>query len=171
MSQNRLKFAMFAIVAMGSLFVSTERAEAGYYRQYYTSWTYRPRTRYYYTRYHYRPYTTTTSYNHHYVIYYPSRPRYRYYYNPVRRVYWGRFEVDANGKPVGYSMLKPADQKSSLDDIPESAFPKPSEMPQIPDSKDGKQMTPPPKFDEKKAKQESAEDSADKLAPTGTIDT
>ena len=167
MTGKRLEIAMFAIVALGSLFpISGGEAEAGYYRrQYYTRWTYRPRTRYYYTRYYYRPYVRTRSYSYHYVIYYPSRPRYRYYYNPVRRVYWGRFEVDAKGKPVGYSMLKPADQKSSLDEIPEKAFPKPGKMPPIPDSKDGEQMSAPPKFEVDKAKKEAPGKLEEKLAP------
>lgn len=162
MSSNRLEIAMLALVAIGSLFVPTQEAEAGYRRQYYASWSYYPRTNYYYTRYYYQPtsYVSTPSYNYHYVICYPSQPRYRYYYNPVRRRYWGRFEVDKSGKPIGYSMLKPKDQKSSLEDIPESAFPKPSKMPPIPESKDGKLMAPPPKFDADKAKNTPPEKGA-----------
>lgn len=144
-----LKIAMLALVAIGSLSSpGLQEAQAGFQRrQYYTSWTYRPRTRYYYSRYYHRPNVRTRSYNYHYVICYPSRPRYRYYYNPVRRVYWGRYEVDEKGKAIGYSMLKPEDRKSSLEEIPEKAFPKASKMPPVPESKDGEQMAAPPTLD------------------------
>lgn len=173
MAGKRLELAIFAIVALGSLFpISGGEAEAGYYRrQYYTTWTYRPRTQYYYTRYYYRPYVRARTFSYHYVIYFPSRPRYRYYYNPVRRVYWGRFEVDAKGKPVGYSMLKPADQKGSLEEIPETAFPKPSDMPPIPESKDGELMSAPPKFEADKAKKEKLGKSKEAEAPVAADET
>lgn len=157
MPGKKLEIAMFALIAITSLFTIPEPAEARVYRrQYYSSWSYRPRTRYYYTRYYYRPAIRTRTYSYHYVIYYPSRPRYRYYYNPVRRVYWGRYEVDAKGKPLGYSMLKPEDRKSSLEEIPDSAFPKPTKMPVIPEAKDGEQMAPPPTIDVDSLKKESA---------------
>lgn len=158
MFSKRFQVFAFALVTIGTLIPAAQEAEAGFYRhQYYTSWSYRPRTRYYFTRYYYHPVVRAPSYHYHYVIYYPSRPRYRYYYNPVRRVYWGRFEVDDKGKAVGYSMLKPEDQKSSLEAIPDSAFPKPSKMPNIPDAKDQEQMLPPPEVDIEKAK--SAKDT------------
>jgi|GEM_PF-3105329 len=157
MTGKKLEIAMYALIAVTSLFTIPEKAEAGFYRrQYYSSWSYRPRRRYYYTRYYYRPVVRTRTYSYHYVIYYPSRPRYRYYYNPVRRVYWGRYEVDAKGKPLGYSMLKPEDRKSSLEAIPEFAFPKPTNMPAIPESKDGEEMAPPPSIDVDAVKNEYA---------------
>ena len=139
--------SLFILVFLGSLFTHDQADAAsgyGYRRHYYTCWTYRPATNYYYSRYYYRPTTYTTSYSYHYVIRYRSQPRYYYYYNPVRRTYWGRYEFDANGKALGYSLLKPEDRKTSLAEIPESAFPKPAKMPQIPDSDDGVQMIPPP---------------------------
>ena len=110
----------------GSLILTAKPAEANFFfrRQYYSGWSYRPATSYHYRRYYYTPSVSTYTHSYHYVIYYPSRPRYYYYYNPVRRVYWGRFEMDEKGKGVGYSKLAREDQKGSLDDIPESAFPK-----------------------------------------------
>jgi len=162
MTGKRFRLAMFALLAIGSLMPMAREAEAGVYRrQYYSAWRYRPRTTYYYTRYYYRPLVRTQTYNYHYVICYPSRPRYRYYYNPVRRVYWGRFEVDENGKALGYSLLKPEDRKSSLEEIPESAFPNPGKMPLIPESKDSKQMAAPPELDMKSIdKTKRGDDSA-----------
>jgi hypothetical protein len=116
-----------------------------YVRQYYdTTWTYHEISSYHYSRYYYRPTYTATTYSYHYVVYYPSYPRYYYYYNPVRQVYWGRYEVDENGKGKGYSLLAEKDRKEKLSDIPESAFPKPAGMPAVPDSSDGEKMQPPP---------------------------
>jgi len=126
-----------------SCFFSATEAEAGGYRQAYSSWSYHPTNTYYYSRYTYqpvyRPTVVTPTYHHHYCVHYPSRPRYVYYYNPVRRTYWGRYDL----QDAGYSMLKEEDRKGDLDAIPESAFPKPSEMPPIPESSDGEKMAKP----------------------------
>ncbi len=117
-------------------------AEANHHhRQYYSSWSYQPATNYYYSTYYYQPTVNYTGYNYHYCIHYTSQPRYVYYYNPVSRVYWGRFDMEGkDGKQ--YSLLKEADRKEKLVDIPESAFPEPGEMPAIPDSKDGERIEP-----------------------------
>ena len=127
---------------------SAEAATYQYGRQYYSSWSYQPTRRYYVRRFYYRPTTTYTSYKYHYCVYYPrtysNAPRYRryvYFYNPVRRVYWGRFDLD--GEPgKQYSLLKEEDRKGNLDDIPEDAFPKPGKMPVIPESSDKVQIKP-----------------------------
>lgn len=115
-------------------------SEAGY-RQYYSSWSYYPTSNYYYTTYYYQPQDNYNGYNYHYCIYYPSTPRYVYYYNPHRRVYWGRLDLQAKDGNM-YSILKEEDRKEKLSDIPESAFPKPAAMPEIPDSKDGVKIEP-----------------------------
>jgi len=115
-----------------------KEAEAGY-RHYYSSWSYYPSSSYYYRTYYYRPVRTYSTYHYHYCIYYPRSPRYVYFYNPVRRVYWGRF--DTQGKPgAQYSLLDVKDRKENLEEIPESAFPEPGAMPEIPDSNDGLQI-------------------------------
>lgn len=120
-------------------FVSTPQ-ECLAQRHYYSSWSYYPQYTYYYTQYYYRP-TVTSDYSYHYCIYYPSSPRYVYYYNPYTRYYWGRYDT----KEKGYSLLAEKDRKTNLKEIPEEAFPKPAEMPAIPESKDGEKMLPPPK--------------------------
>jgi hypothetical protein len=109
-------------------------------RHYYSSWEYYPSRSYHYVRYYYKPQPTYNTYNYHYCIYYPSQPRYVYYYNPYTKRYWGRYDT----KEKGYSLLAEADRKEVLKDIPESAFPKPAEMPAIPESEDGEKMLPPP---------------------------
>jgi hypothetical protein len=117
-------------------------ASAQYYgRQYYGGWGYNYDYGYYYCQYNYQPYSGYDGYQHHYAIYYPSQPRYVYYYNPYRHYYWGRLDLDAKGDEK-YSKLEEKDRKESLKDIDPSAFPKPARMPAIPESKDDVAMKP-----------------------------
>jgi hypothetical protein len=119
-------------------------AVAGYLRQYYdSSYSYSPSYNYYYVRYYYLPVATYTTYDYHYCIYYPSQPRYIYYYNPVSQAYWGRYEIGSKGDQR-YSILAEKDRKKDLKEIPESAFPTPAAMPSIPGAKDNIAIEPPP---------------------------
>ena len=120
-------------------------------RQYYGRWTYYPARSYYYSYYYYKPVETAIDYEYHYTIYYPSRPRYVYYYNPHRRVYWGRYDLQGKGDKV-YSLLDEKDRKQNLSDIPEKAFPTPGAMPTIPTAKDKEQILPPPSVADLKEK-------------------
>src|ERR1051326_1500222 len=94
---------------------------------------------YYYKNYYYKTTPNAKSYRYHRVIYYPSRPRYYYYYNPYSGKYWGRWDCSARG----YSRLKPADQRGRITAIDEDAFPNPGAMPMIPESNDNVAMLPP----------------------------
>jgi len=136
---NRRQILWTALLGLvlGAGLALPEAAEARG-RHYYSGWSYRPTSTYYYSYYRYKPYASYSGYKHHYCIYYPSRPRYVYYYNPVRKVYWGRYDM----KEKGYSLLAKEDRKNRLDDIPEKAFPKPGKMPPIPESEDGEQILP-----------------------------
>ncbi|QDU40821.1 hypothetical protein Mal4_51830 [Maioricimonas rarisocia] len=140
MSYTRNMLAALAVAAIFSL-AQTSEADAGY-RQYYGSWSYHPSYRYYYRPYYYKPYTSYSGYKYHYCIHYPSRPRYVYYYNPHRRQYWGRFDLEGKDG-AQYSLLKDEDRAEKLSDIPEEAFPKPAAMPAVPESEDGAQIEPP----------------------------
>lgn len=151
-----MKYLVFSLVTLCSLMgvpetgsqQTVEAASPYQYRQYYSNWSYQPQRRYYARRLYYKPTPTYSGYSYHYAIHYPKRyspqprySRYVYYYNPVRKVYWGRF--DLQGKPgEQYSLLKEADRKTNLDDIPEKAFPKPGLMPVIPESTDGVRIEP-----------------------------
>jgi hypothetical protein len=95
------------------------RAEAGY-QHYYSSWHRSPYA-YSYRYYYYQP----NAYD--YVIYYPKQPRYLYYYNPVGKTYWGRFDL----KTKGYALLAEADRKGALKDIPEEKFPEAGPLPTV----------------------------------------
>ena len=66
-----------------------------------------------------------------------------YYFNPYKRVYWGRSLTDCGGKEL-YSLLAEKDRKGNLDEIPETAFPKPGAMPSLPESTDGTKVDRPP---------------------------
>lgn len=124
---------------LGATLACASSAHA-YGRSYYYGWTYYPQNTYYYNAYYYKPQPTYSSYNYHYCIYYPSQPSYVYYYNPYSNQYWGRYDLEQKG----YSLLAEKDRKKSLKDIPESAFPKPGKMPEIPESNDGATIPVPP---------------------------
>jgi hypothetical protein len=122
--------------------VSFEPAQAHFrrYRQYYGGWSYNPIQTYYYRPYYYQTYVSAPRYSYHYVVYYPAQTQYYYYYNPAQNYYWGRYDR----KSKGYSLLAEKDRKANLAEIPESAFPEPSKMPNIPESTDGVAMEPAP---------------------------
>jgi hypothetical protein len=160
MERRRVLLAIAALAIAASPLCSTP-AQAQYGRQYYSSWSYYPERTYYYQYYSYKPYASYSGYSYHYCIYYPKYPRYVYYYNPEKRVYWGRYDCEEKG----YSLLAEKDRKPNLKDIAEEAFPKPAKMPAIPDSTDGTTITPPtpPPLDEKGKEKEKA--PAPKAAP------
>lgn len=104
-------------------------------RQYYSGW-HKPASKpYHYRVYYYKPTPTYVGYRHHYVIYHPQRPQHYYYYNPVKKAYWGRCPVEQAGKPQ-YSLLAEQDRKGNIDQIPENAFPAPGPMPAVPGAED-----------------------------------
>jgi len=128
-----------AALAIASIGMMCGTSDAGYYRQYYSGWSYSSYN-YHYCRYYYYPTTYATTYSYHYVIYYPAQPRYYYYYNPYSQTYWGRYDIEAKG----YSLLAEKDRKGKLEDIPESAFPKPGAMPTVQGTEDNLKMEVPP---------------------------
>ncbi len=140
---TRFKAFLLVAVMMTTVFGGMVATSDAAYRQRYGGWSYHTGHRYYYRSYYYKPYTTYTKYNYHYCIHYPSRPRYVYYYNPYRRVYWGRYDLEQKG----YSELAAEDRKGKLEDISEDAFPEPGAMPSIPESEDGVKIDVPSKDD------------------------
>lgn len=137
-----MRNGMCGLVLAVAFGMGTGEAQAGY-RQYYTTWSYQPSASYYYTTYYYKPQVSYSGYQYHYCIYYPSQPRYVYYYNPYSQQYWGRYDLEGKEGQV-YSLLADKDRKKELKDIPESAFPKPAKMPAVPESSDGEGIEAPP---------------------------
>jgi hypothetical protein len=127
---------LLAITLLAAASVPSANAHFRRYRQYYGGWSYNPIQTYYYRPYYYLPYSSAPSYSYHYVVYYPTQTQYYYYYNPARNYYWGRYDLKAKG----YSLLAEKDRKAKLEEIPETAFPKPDKMPAIPDSEDNVAM-------------------------------
>src|SRR4051812_32636191 len=137
-----MKAKMVTLAAAVLLLTAVSPAPAYYGpRQYYTGWSYTTHG-YYYRTYYYKPAPTYTTYSYHYVVYYPSQPYY-YYYNPYKRVYWGRSPVRTDGKAV-YSLLAEEHRKGTLGEIKEEHFPKPGPMPPVPESKGDVRMEAPP---------------------------
>lgn len=133
-------------------------------RQYYSNgktvgrWQHYPQQKAYGMYYKYKPSAKSNGYQYHWAYYYPSRPKYVYYYNPVANVYWGRCPLNPT-KQNPYQILDYADRHADLGTILEEKFkPLPSEinhpktgkqkfvgpMPPIPGSDDDEQMEPPP---------------------------
>jgi len=65
------------------------------------------------------------------VVYYPERPKYFYYFEPVAKAYVGRYVLGSKGENC-FSLLNPADRKANLKSIPENAFRGPGTMPTLP---------------------------------------
>jgi hypothetical protein len=112
-------------------------------RQYYGGWAKNTKANYHYRTYYYKPAPNYVGYKHHYVIYFPNKPDHYYFYNPYKKVYWGRCPVKTEGK-AAYSHLADADQKATLDEIPEKAFPAPGPMPRVPEATDDATLELPP---------------------------
>ena len=141
-----MKVRLLALCAVLTLAVSAGvTARAAYYspRQYYSSWFHQPKQTYYYRDYYYKPAEDYAGYKHNYCIYYPDHPDYCYYYNPYKKVFWGRCPMHCDGKPQ-YSLLAEEDRKGSISDIPEKAFPPMADMPSVPESNDKVKMDLPP---------------------------
>ena len=136
-----------ALVMLASAAVpETAEAQSGYSsygspRQYYSAWAKHPTKNYHYRRLYYKPNQSYVGYKHQYVIYYPARPKHCYFYNPYKKTYWGRCEIQHGGK---YSMLPPEHRKPTVPEIPESAFPPPSDTPILPEALDGLRLDLPP---------------------------
>jgi hypothetical protein len=143
MNVTRYSGLAFALVLIACA-AAPAQAKSYNSRQYYSGWRKYSKGGYYYRTYYYKPHSAYSGYRHHYAVYYPTRPKYIYFYNPYKKVYWGRCPSHwAPGRPT-YSQLRERDRKGRLQDIPEKAFPPMKKMPPVPDSDDNKEMEPPP---------------------------
>jgi hypothetical protein len=124
--------ALAGALALGVVGAMGSRADAGFHQSY-SAWHKSPY--HYYYRYYY---SAPQTYD--YVILYPAQPRYLYYYNPVSKIYWGRYDLKAKG----YSLLAEVDRKGLVKDIPEAKFPEPGDMPQVPGGQEGEKVQVPP---------------------------
>ncbi len=117
---------LWALAAIGGLVILPEIAQANSYG----SWNYHTTHRYYYRYYRYRPSPDAESLKYHYNIYFPSRPRHIYYFDPQNKVYWGRYDLQQEG----FSELPSNQRNPQLLEIPESAYPPPGQMPYVPET-------------------------------------
>jgi hypothetical protein len=133
-------FLCVATTATAPVAVAAENAELAKDepRQYYDDWVKAASKPYYYCHFYFKRSPTDATYAYYYGIYYPSRGKRVYMYNPQTKRYWGYWE---NGK---YSLLPKEKQKASIDDIAAEDFPKPGKPPLIPDIGDEVEMLPPP---------------------------
>jgi hypothetical protein len=140
---SSVRFAILIALIACSFATSGYSQGGGSPRQYYSSWQKHPQKSYHYRKFYYKPSPTHVGYKHHYAIHHPSRPKHTYFYNPYKKVYWGR--CDATGRGDGkYSLLPEAARKPLLSSIPDSDFPEAGELPALPDSTDGALLDLPP---------------------------
>ena len=126
-----------AIIVLLGLAFPAESAEPNP-RQYYAGWTKSAAKPYYYRQFYYKKAASDTEYGYHYGIYYPSRGKRVYMYNPQTKKYWGYWDGE------NYSLLPKEKQKTSIDDIAAEDFPKPGKPPRIPDIDDEITIVAPP---------------------------
>jgi len=136
-----LLLSLLSLLATGAIAPSTATGQH-FSRQYYGGWHAHPGG-YHYRSYYYKPHAQFSGFKHHYVIHHPRFPQHLYFYNPYKKVFWGRCPVDHGGQPV-YSLLAEKDRSGDIDKIPESAFPKPGPLPEIPEATDGVKLDLPP---------------------------
>ena len=117
-----LKFTAFGSVVACCLFMAPAVAEAknytGSYSQVHSGHGYSYRYFNYYS-------PSAKENRYHLAVYHPNHPRYVYFYNPVTKKYWGRYDLTTSG----YSTLAEAYRKPTIAEIPECAFPKAGAMP------------------------------------------
>lgn len=113
-------------------------AQAPGQRQYYSAWMKHSTKNYYYRNYFYKKSSDDKAYTYHYGIYYPSRGKRVYMYNPHAKRFWGMWEGDK------YSLLPKEKQKATIDEIAAEDFPPPGAAPMIPGIDDRIPMIPPP---------------------------
>lgn len=131
-----ISFALLGVLLGSGVMI----AQGGNPRQYYSGWRKHTEKPYYYRWYYYKPSPQATNYNYHYGIYYPSRGKKVYMYNPHKKRYWGYYDMEAKA----YSLLPEEQRREHIDDIPAEAFPKPGKMPIMPEATDGETMLEPP---------------------------
>lgn len=140
---NRLlRKSCLALSLVALLSASRAWADHGSSRQFYGGWQ-KHSSGFAHRPYYFKPSPTYSGFKHHHVILHPKHPNHLYFYNPQKKQFWGRCPVNAGGKEA-YSLLAEKDRSGDLAKIPEKAFPKPGEMPPIPESTDGEKLDLPP---------------------------
>jgi hypothetical protein len=131
-----LLLALVCALGFTSLAPAMERP-----RQYYsTRMVYDREGDYYRGAYYFKVKATDGNYKLHYVIRLKSEQHYLYFFNPVTKKFWGRYDA----LKQKYSVLAEEDRVSRLSDLSNARFPEPGPMPPIPGSTDGVAMEIPP---------------------------
>jgi hypothetical protein len=140
---GRKFFGLACAIALSLYFSVGAWADTHSSRQYYGGWHRNARDGHHYRYYYYKPHANYYGYKHHTVIYNPRFGNYYYFYNPYKKVFWGRCPMKTNGKPL-YSKLADQDRVDKLSQLNMAKFPEPQGVPAIPESEDGAEMELPP---------------------------
>ncbi len=136
-------WSLFAIVGLVTPGIQTASGAPAAVRQYYSEWQKNTKDNYFYRELYYKPTTDYDGFKHHMVVFFPAKPQHLYFYNPYKKVYWGRCPSEQSG-PGTYSLLREADRRGLVSEIPETAFPRPGALPPLPDATDGVKLDLPP---------------------------
>jgi hypothetical protein len=101
-------------------------------RHYMTDWTPIISGRYKFRGYLFKPDPAQKGYQRHYFIYYPESRQYIYMYDPIKRVYYARFDRETKDPHLQYSAIAEEYQSPLLKRIPEEAYSEPGKLPPIP---------------------------------------
>ena len=107
-------------------------------RQYYSEWKKHTTKNYFYRSYFYKKNSDDKAYEYHYGIFYPSRGKRVYMYNPHSKRFWGYWEGEK------YSLLTAEKQKASIDEIAAEDFSPLGPAPNIPGIEEKTRMLAPP---------------------------
>ncbi len=133
---------MLAVSAISSGFAVGQHKFGN--RQFYGAWQKHQKFGYHFRPYYYKPTPSFNGFKHHYVIHHPSRPLHHFFFNPYKKLYWGRCPAKRDDGVGRYSLLPVEARKGSLKDIKEADFPELGDVPPIPESEDGEPMDLPP---------------------------
>src|SRR5207244_2381430 len=134
----RRKLIVLVCLATGAL-AAAAPAVAQQPRQHYSKYWAKNKG-YYFKQYFYKPTPGAVAYRMQYVIYYSSKPRFYFFFNPYNRLYWGRYDRQEGA----YSKLPEPQQRGQVAEIKEAAFSAPAGMPPVPESRDGVALAVPP---------------------------
>ena len=124
------------IVGLGTATITLAQAPGE--RQYYSEWKWHAAKNYFYCNFNFKKDAKDDTYAYQYGIYFPSRGKRVYMYNPQTKLYWGYREGDK------YAILPENKRKGSIEEIPAEDFSPLGPAPNIPGITDKVTMIPPP---------------------------
>ncbi len=132
-------YSTFDNYSYGSQYYNNYNYNNSYHSLSYSNWTYDQSHGYYYCTCSYRP-SAYAEWNKYICIYNSQYGNCVYFYNPIQKNYWGRYDYNAKG----FSLLAAGYQRGAIADLPQDKFPAVVAQTTIPGSQVAEQLTSPP---------------------------